>query len=193
MDTVSHLLSVCRFPLVLLGKVFSNSCLLLSEKSSENLVYRFSMSQLAAKNKGLTTVRCFPGTVRASMGKILKRCHKPSCAVRKEENTFGFPSLFQDPHVLLSCLAQCRWLEFSVQPWTHVTKKTAQCRAGPVSPARQQYSPKMVEFASNKKWVLHTHTHIQTCNMCIDLPHFLQKYKRRDGMGVWWNPGFGMA
>lgn len=176
MDTLSHLLSVCRFPLVLLGKVFSNSCLLLSEKSSENIIYHFSMSQLAAKNMGLITVCCCPGTLKASTGKTLKRCHKQSCAVRKEENTLGFPSLFQDPHVLLSCLAQCRGLQFSIQPPTHITKKTSLCHASPLSPARQQYSPKLVVFSSNKKWGLRTHTCIHACNVCIDLHYFLLKY-----------------
>ena len=110
-------------PLALSGKAFSNSCLLLSEKSSENLIYRFSTFQLAAKNMGLINVHRFPGSVRASMGKILRWCCKPSCAVRKEENALGFPRLFQDPHVLLSCLAQCRWLHFSTRLRTHVTEK----------------------------------------------------------------------
>lgn len=148
-------------PLVLLEKEFSNSCLLLSEKSSENLIYHFSTFQLAAKNMGLITVRRFPGSVRASMGKILRWCCKPSRAVRKEENALGFPPLFQDTHVLLSCLAQHRWLYFSTQPQTHVTEKMSRCCESPASPARQQYSPKMVVFSSHTKWdFTHTHTHL---------------------------------
>lgn len=147
-------------PSALLEKAFSNSCLLLSEKSSENLIYHFSMFQFAAKNVELITVCRFPGSIRASMGKILRWCCKPSCAVRKKENALGFPLLFQDPHVLLSCLAQHRWLHFSTQPQIYVADKISRCCASPASPARQQYSPKMVVFSSNKKWdFTHSHTH----------------------------------
>jgi len=69
-------------------------------KSSENLIYCFSTFQLVAKNMGLITMRRFPGSVRVSMGKILRWCCKSSCADRKEENALDFPS-FPGP----SCVA----------------------------------------------------------------------------------------
>lgn len=78
--------------------------------------------------KGLITAP-LPGSVGASIWKILRQCCKLSCEVREKGNALGLPPLFQEAGVLLSCLVQRRWLCFSIQPWTHAMETMAWCWA----------------------------------------------------------------
>lgn len=137
------------------------------------------MFQLAAKNTGLIITLRFPGTVRASMGKILRWCCKPSCAVRKEENALGFPVLFQDPRVLLSCLARRRRLQFSTQP---CNRENGSMLCKFCLTCWEQCSPK-VEVVSSKRrdGILHVHTQVHTCDVLIHVHYFRRSTSVRKG------------
>lgn len=144
------------------------------------------------------TARCSAATVK--MGKALRGCCKLSWAVRKEEDISGFPSLFQDPPCAAVVPGSAHWAALQHSACGPVEEGKCPSAVGAllhiygISPARQHCSIKMGCFLAVNNGILHTHSQKHTCNGCLHIQGFLQKYKTGMGwLSICSNLGLGMA